>query len=161
MQDLQRIAPLKRGRARAIASALAAAALLGGCGSEPSRAVPVACKAEIPAIDRALAAAPGEVRLGGRTISDCFSRPSDSADIQALGLAYLPVVERLADAARAHPRGAAALRLGFLVAAIHRGAGQAQGVFAQLERRIDQELIGVRTASPAYRRGARAGRVHG
>ena len=160
MEDLQRIAPLNRGRSRTIAVAVAAAAL-AGCGSEPSRDVPAACKQQSAAVERALAAAPGVVRIGGVRLSHCFSRPSDSGDVQALGLTYLPVAEHLAEAARAHPRGVAALRLGFLVAAVHRGAAHAQGVYSELERRLAQELAGVDTGSPAYRRGERAGRDHG
>lgn len=159
MEDLQRIAPRNRGESGAIATALAILAL-AGCGSEPSQQVPVECKSGPDAVRRALASAPGEVRLGGRRLSECFSPGSDAGDGQALGFAIVPVAERLAARAQADPSGPAALRLGFLVGAVHRGAARG-GVYAELERRVRQVLAGVDTTSPAYRRGERAGRAHG
>jgi hypothetical protein len=157
---LQRIVTPNRGRSRAFASLLAAAAL-GGCGSEPSGTVPVACKEGPGALQRALVSVPGEVRLGGTRVSDCFPRASDPGDVQALGLTFLPAVERLAVQVRLHPRGPAALRLGFLIAAVHRGAERGQGIYSELEHRLDGELAGTDTSSPSYRRGERAGRDHG
>ena len=118
------------------------------------------CKVAPDAVVRALARAPGEVRLGARRPSECFAPGSEAGDVQALGLALIPAAERLAPEARAHPRGAAALRLGFLVGAVHRGAERG-GVYAELERRVRQELTGVDTTSPAYRRGLRAGLARG
>jgi hypothetical protein len=159
VQDLQRIGRRNRGRPGALATLLAVLAA-SGCGSEPSRVVPVECKSGPAAVQRALAKAPGDVRLGTRRLSDCFAPGSDSADAQALGFAIVPVAERLAPQARAHPRGAAALRLGFLIGAVHRGAARG-GVYAELERRVRQVLAGVDTTSPAYRRGERAGRTRG
>ena len=159
MQDLQRIASLNRGRAGAAATALAALTL-AGCGSEPSNDVPVECKVAPAALVRALERAPGDVRLGGRRVSECFAPGTDAGDEQALGLAIVPAAERLAPQARAHPVGPAALRLGFLVGAVHRGAARGI-VYAELERRVRLELTGVDTSSAAYRRGERAGRAHG
>jgi hypothetical protein len=138
-----------------------AAAALGGCGSEPSGAVPVACKDGPAALERALGAAPGDVRLDGTRVSECFTRASGPGDVQALGLTYLPEVERLAARVRSHPGGPAAVRLGFLIGAVHRGAGRGQGIYSELEHRLDGELAGVDTGSPDYRRGERAGREHG
>jgi hypothetical protein len=159
VEDLQQIARRNRGRSGAAATALAVL-VLAGCGSEPSSRVPVECKVAPAAVERALASAPGDVRLGGRRLSECFAPGSDAGDGQALGLAIVPAAERLAPDARAHPRGAAALRLGFLVGAVHRGAARG-GVYAELERRVRQVLAGVDTGSPSYRRGERAGRGHG
>ena len=159
MEDLQRIGTGKRAGFAALASALALGAL-SGCGSEPSRSVPVECKEAATAVERALAAAPGDVRLGGVRLSDCFAVGSDSADGQSLGLTFLPVVERLAAQVRPRPGGRAALRLGFLMGAIRKGAAHGR-VYAELERRIEGELSGVDTAAPAFRRGERAGRDHG
>ena len=156
---MQRIARRNRAESGALATALAVL-VLAGCGSEPSRDVPVECKSGPDAVRRALARAPGDVRLGGRLLSECFAPGSDAGDAQALGFAIVPVAERLADEAHARPRGPAALRLGFLVGAVHRGAGRG-GVYAELERRVGQVLAGVDTTSPAYRRGERAGRDHG
>jgi hypothetical protein len=155
VEDLQRIG--RRKRVRTAIPAIALALLVpSGCGSEPSSRVPVECKVAPNTVERALAAAPGGVRLGGRRLSECFAPGSDAGDGQALGLA----AESLAPEARAHPRGAAALRLGFLIGAVHRGAARGR-VYAELERRVRQVLAGVDTTSPAYRRGERAGRAHG
>ena len=159
VEHLQRIAAHNQSGLRALALAVAVAAL-AGCGSEPSRAVPVECKQASRALGRALARAPGDVRIGGRRISDCFVPGSDSADQQELGGTFLPVAERLAVDARAHPRGPAPLRLGFLIGSVRRGAAQG-GVYAELVRRLEQELAGVDTGAPAFVRGSRAGRAHG
>jgi hypothetical protein len=159
VEDLQRIG--RRKRVRTAIAAIALALLVpSGCGSEPSSRVPVECKVAPNAVERALAAAPGDVRLGGRRLSACFAPGSDAGDGQALGLALVPAAESLAPEARAHPRGAAALRLGYLIGAVHRGAARGR-VYAELERRVRQVLAGVDTTSPAYRRGERAGRAHG
>src|SRR3954462_4531138 len=85
VQDLQRIAPLNRGRSGAFWAGMAAL-VLAGCGSEPSGRVPVECKAPPRAVVRALARAPGVVRLGGRRLSACFAPGGDGADVEALGL---------------------------------------------------------------------------
>lgn len=159
MEDLQRIERRKRGRSRAAATALALL-VVAGCGSEPSSEVPAACKVAPGAVARALGSAPGDVRLGGRRLSECFAPGSDAGDGQALGLALVPAAEALASGARAHPRGAAALRLGFLTGAVHRGAARGR-VYAELERRVELESAGVDTGSSAYRRGLRAGLDHG
>ena len=159
MEDLQRIVRRNRGRPGTAATALAAF-LLAGCGSEPSSDVPVGCKVAPAAVLRALAAAPGEVRLGGRRLSECFAPGGEAGDVQALGLALVPAAERLAPQARARPRGAAALRLGFLVGAVQRGAQRGR-VYTELERRVRLELTGVDTSSPPYRRGLLAGRARG
>jgi hypothetical protein len=159
VEDLQRIAGSNRGSSRAVSAALVAI-VLAGCGSEPSSQVPVGCKVAPREVVRAVAAAPGEVRLGGRRVSECFAPGGEAGDVQALGLAIVPAAERLAPAARAHPRGPAALRLGFLMGAVHRGAERGR-VYAELERRVRLETAGVDTSSPAYRRGLSAGLARG
>jgi len=156
VQDLQRIARANRGRS----AWFAVIAVLAGCGSEPSRSVPAACRDAPATVVRALARAPGEVRVGGTRISDCFAPGSDPADQEALGLTLLPAVRDLAAEADADPNGPAALRLGFLIGAVRRGAARG-GVYAELQRRLEQELVGVDTGSPGYASGERAGRAHG
>ncbi|MFL5782694.1 MAG: hypothetical protein ACJ760_15355 [Thermoleophilaceae bacterium] len=136
------------------------AIVLAGCGSEPSSQVPVGCKVAPSEVVRALAAAPGEVRLGGRRVSECFAPGGEAGDVQALGLAIVPAAERLAPRARAHPRGPAAIQLGFLVGAVRRGAERGR-VYAELERRVRLETTGVDTASRAYRSGLNAGLARG
>jgi hypothetical protein len=156
VEDLQRIAAGNRGTL----VWFAVIALVAGCGSEPSRSVPGACKDARAAVEGALARAPMDVRVGGVRLSECFVPGSGSGDQQALGLTFLPAAEHLAAAARADPGGASALRLGFLIGAVRRGAVRG-GVYAELTRRLEQELAGVDTRSSAYLRGERAGRARG
>src|SRR5437588_6424697 len=120
-QDLQRIGARNRGTPGRFAVALAAAALVAGCGSEPSHAVPAACAQGPGPLERALARAPGEVKLGGTRPSACFVRGGDPGGVESLGLTFLPAAEHLAVEARAQPRGPAAMRLGFLIGAVRRG----------------------------------------
>ena len=123
--------------------------------------VPVACKESSAAIQAALRRAPGDVRVGGTRLSDCFARASDQADVQSVGLSFLPAAERLASDARSHAGGEASLRLGFLIGATHRGADRAQGIYSEFVRRLESELNGVDVQAPAYRTGRRAGLDHG
>jgi hypothetical protein len=148
VEDLQRIGTGNRAGFAAIA---ALALAIGGCGSEPSRDVPAACKSPA-AVVHALGQAPEGVRIGARRLSDCFVAGADAADVEGVGLAFLPVVQRLAG----DPRGTNAVRLGFLVGAVRRGVAGGK-VYAELGHRIEQELIGVDTSTPGFRRGLRAG----
>jgi hypothetical protein len=133
---------------------------LVGCGSEPSHTVPAACTAGPAALERALARAPEDVTLGGTRPSACFVRGGEPGGVQSLGLTFLPATEDLGSEARANPSGPAALRLGFLIGAVRRGTARG-GVYAELVRRIEQELSGVNTRAPAFRTGLRAGLTHG
>jgi len=160
VQDLQRIGARNRGTPRRFAVALAATVLYAGCGSEPSRTVPAACTRGPAPLERALTRAPGDVTLGGTRPSACFVRGGDPGGVESLGLTFLPAAEHLAAEARARPRGPAALRLGFLVGAVRRGTARG-GVYAELVRRIEQELTGVHTHAPGFRSGLRAGLAHG
>ena len=159
VQVLQRMPSAKRGKALA---ALAIALSVGGCSSDgDDGAAPVACKEGPDALRAALARAPARVELDGTPLSDCFTRGAERADVQQVGAAQVSVAASLADAARLRPSGPEALQLGYLVGAARRGASETQGVHDELVRRIEQELNGVDTRSPAYTRGFRAGRSRG
>jgi hypothetical protein len=159
VQVLQRMASAKRGKALA---ALAIALSLGGCSSDgDDGTAPVACKKGPDSLRAALARAPARVELDGTPLSECFTRAAESADVQQVGAAQVSVTAALADAARLRPEGPEALQLGYLVGAARRGAAATQGVHDELVRRIEQELNGVDTRSPAYLRGYRAGRSRG
>ena len=160
VQDLQRIGAPKRGRSPWIGVALAVAAL-AGCAREASTTVPAPCTRGRGAVRMALVAAPGDVRLDGRRISECFVRGADQAAVQEAGVVFLPVAERLAPEVRARPSSPAALRLGFLMGAIRRGTADTQGIYSELMRRLGQELSGVDLRSATYLRGQRAGAGHG
>ena len=154
VQLLQGIGRANWGRSAWIACVVAGA-LVAGCGSEPSRAVPAACK-DRSQIERALLRAPGQVRVAGQPLSGCFVSGADAGDVEAVGFTFVPVVERLAR----HPRGRNALQLGYLIGAVRRGVAGGNG-YAELGRRIEQELAGVDTTDPDFTRGLTAGRAHG
>lgn len=142
--------------------ALLAGLALAGCGREEEAQLPAACRVGAPAVAAALREAPGDVRLdGGTPLSDCLVRTSEQGDVLLVGEVYLQVAARLADAAAAAPSGPAALRLGYLMGAVRRGAEETQGIYDELLRRIEQETARVDRTSPAYRRGERAGRQSG
>lgn len=132
-----------------------------GCGNSDVVAAPE-CLDGPEAIRRALDAAPGEVRLQGRTrLSECFKQAANEADVQSVGLHFLTVAQQLGDEVRAAPRSEAAVQLGYLVAAVRRGARTDTGVHFEITRRIEQELVGLPIDTPDFRRGLEAGRRSG
>jgi hypothetical protein len=137
---------------------------LGACGSSQPAALPFACTGEPSSIVRALEAAPGAVALSdGTRLSGCvrLAAPRDG-DMQSLGLALTRVADGLRDGAAADP--VAALRLGYLVGAVRRGAAQTPGLAAQLARRMEQlASFGIVAEAPRreLRRGMRLGEAAG
>ncbi len=138
-------------------AAVLCAIALAGCGND-AHPPSAACTGGPAPLRRALAAAPHEVTLGGEPISACFTKGSDADDIQRVGSAWVTVAGELADAARRRPEGDAALRLGFLVGAAHRGSGNSPGLHMDLVRRLDQEALPLRARSSALRAGLRDGK---
>jgi hypothetical protein len=108
-------------------------------------------------VPKALAAAPGQVRVQGTRLSDCFTRAADPAEIQQVGAVFIGAAERLAARARENPHSAAALQLGYLIGAMRHGTSHTQGIHYETRRRIEQELIGVNTRAPEFVEGERAG----
>jgi len=144
------------------AAGAAAAAFASGCGSgnDPP---PAACSDGARTVLGALRKAPGDVALeDGTRVSTCVRRSLDTGEIQTLGFTYLAVANT---ELKLMPRSdAAALRLGFLVGAVRRGASKTNGIQLELVRRLDQVAgvggpPGPRRA--AYRRGMAAGEEHG
>lgn len=132
-------------------------ALLAGCGEDTQSALPAACTTRGPEpIAKALTDAPRTVRVDGVSLSSCFSRESDNADVQVMGGNLLAVAQRLRDSAAAAPNGKAAVELGYLLGAARRGANST-GVHEELVRRLESE--GIRSA--AFSRGRRAGLATG
>jgi hypothetical protein len=148
-------------RARiAIALALLALPALAGCGREES-STPVACLEGSAVYVKALADAPGEVRLGGETpISDCLVESQQGGSLATVGTALVTAATELNTAARAEPGGEANLQLGYLVGAASRGAERTEGIHADLIRRL---TVGARYAPgrqplpPAFLATYRAG----
>jgi hypothetical protein len=143
---------------RVVALVLALAVAAAGCGSDDRERLPAACTAGPGAIAKALAAAPGAVRIDGVAISHCFTRGASGTDEQLMGGNLLAVAQRLHDAAATDPEGRAALQLGYLLGAVRRGASRS-GVHAELARRLQMEQVDVRSA--AFARGRRAGGARG
>jgi hypothetical protein len=132
--------------------------LVVGCGNDEHR-VPVACLEGN--LQKALASAPGEVRIEGTRPSECFTRAANPAEIQQVGAHFIGATEKLAAAARAKPGSPATLQLGYLIGAVRRGAGHTQGIHYETQRRIEQELSGVNTHAPAFVEGEKAGEKNG
>ena len=135
--------------------------LVVGCGNSDVVAAPE-CLDGADAITRALERAPDEVRLAGRTrLSDCFKAAASESDVQSVGIYFLTAAQQLADEVRSAPRSDAAVQLGYLLAAVRRGARTDTGVHFETTRRIEQELESVPTDTPEFRRGLAAGRRSG
>jgi hypothetical protein len=133
--------------------------------AEPPR-FPQGCLTGVDGAQRALEAAPGDVRLGGFRISTCVRRaaPSD-ANLQAMGLLLTQVADDLGTRARVERSPELALRLGFLAGAVQRGTGDDSGVAVELGRRVGRSAFRLDEAPPEVRealeRGLAAGRATG
>ncbi len=138
---------------------LLAAALLAGCGGDDE--LPAACGQGEQAVASALASAPQAVRIDGVAISSCMTDAADASDVQALGTAVNAVAAKLADVAEERPDSTEAVRLGYLVGAVELGSTKSQGLHAELQRRLEEEVGRVDRSSPAFQRGERAGRKLG
>ncbi len=132
---------------------------LAACGDDES--LPAACSRGPAAVQSALLAAPGPVRVAGTPISTCVEEASDADELQAVGAGLVGAATGLSDAARRRPGGRAELRLGYLVGSARRGAGRESGERAELVRRLEQEAQSLESSRAAYRRGVEAGRRSG
>jgi hypothetical protein len=148
----------------AIACACLGALLAAGCGGRDD-STPVACLDGASAYLSALAAAPGEVKLGGETpIGDCLAQNQKGGDLATVGGALVEAATELNAEARAKPGGAASLQLGYLIGAAQRGADSTEGIHADLIRRL---AVAARYApdrrplSPAFYRAYRSGYAAG
>src|SRR5690349_9510916 len=87
----------------------ALAALAAGCGRGEAT-TPTACFEGVGAYEKALASAPGEVRVGGETlISECLAENQEGGDLAQVGEALVETATKLDAEARAEPGGAANL----------------------------------------------------
>jgi hypothetical protein len=141
-----------------IAATAILAVALAGCGSGSAKP-PEACMGDSAALLRALASAPAQVRVGGKPISDCFTRNQDGDSLQALSTGLLGAAQTLGDRARGGNKQAA-LELGYLIGAATRGA-QHTGVAGEVVRRLRAETAVGATRQAAYDRGLRAGLAGG
>jgi hypothetical protein len=147
---------------------LACLIAIAGCGSQ-DETTPVACLEGPAAYEKALAAAPAEVLLGGETlISDCLVRNQQGGDLATVGEAMVTVATKLNAEARAEPGGAANLQLGYLLGAVQRGAEHGEGIHTDLVRRLTVAARYTPGTQPlpskflsTYREGFDAGRSSG
>jgi hypothetical protein len=124
-------------RRPAVWLAASAALTLGGCSSGDD-STPDACLAPARDYVAALEAAPDEVELGGETpISECVVAAQSPADLAGAGEAMIEAATELNSAARRDPSGEETVRLGYLVGAVQKGAGETGGIHADLVRRLD------------------------
>src|SRR2546421_3094720 len=135
--------------------------LLGaaGCSTERPK-LPASCRDQPERIAAALRTAPATVRLpDGTRLSTCLQRARSDAELQDVGITFTHVADALA--ARVARSDAAAVQLGYLIAAARRGAERTNGVGLELQRRLEQ-TIGLDGPPPARRaafaRGGPAGR---
>jgi len=144
------------------ASVLALALLMGACGNNTPR-MPSACTGtDAAGYERALAAAPGDVRLpGGTSISQCLWRVRTDAELQNLGAIVHVVAEDLAGRAREQADADAARELGYLGAAVAVGAHRSNGISAELARRVETAASGLDAGPPAVARALREGQAAG
>src|SRR4051812_16803354 len=98
-----------------------AGSLVAGCGDTSDRKLPAGCLEGPSEVRAALAAAPGDVRVGGRRLSECFPRAGSQENVEGVGTVFVAAAQRLADQAQQRANRTAALRLGFLIGAAHRG----------------------------------------
>ena len=118
--------------------AIAAALALAACSSDDEDSTPAACLAPAGDYVSALEAAPGEVRLGDETpISACLVGGQSPAELAGVGESMVEAATELNAAARRDPKGDDTVRLGYLVGAVQRGAGETGGIHADLVRRLD------------------------
>jgi hypothetical protein len=134
--------------------------LVAGCGTQDQPNMPAACLDD-HAVATLLKHAPDPARFAdGKTkLSDCLVVTSDTADIQDFAREVLDEATFLRKSARRDPGGRALLELGYLRGALHRGADA--GFQDEFLRRLDDELLGVDTKAPDFRRGETSGNVNG
>jgi hypothetical protein len=122
------------------ASAAGIAALLvllaAGCGSTDDT-TPVACLEGAGAYLRALDAAPGQAKLGGKVpLGECLPQNQKAGELATVGTAMVAAATKLNAEARADPGAAANLQLGYLLGAAQRGADATNGIHVDLIRRL-------------------------
>jgi hypothetical protein len=127
---------MRRLAALALAPIVLALAL-AACGTA-EEGTPVACLEGSKAYLKALEDAPEPVRLpGGTRISDCLAKNQAGGELARIGGSMVRAATTLNSEARRDPGGPAAIRLGFLLGAVERGAEDTAGIHSELVRRLE------------------------
>lgn len=109
-----------------------------GCGSDEPPETPTACLNPAADYVEALADAPGEVRLAGKTaISDCLVEEQEGGALAQVGGSLIDTAERLNARVRQTDDERAVVALGYLVGAVQEGASRTGGIHADLVLRLD------------------------
>jgi hypothetical protein len=117
---------------------LATALALTACGSDSSADAPDACLQGPSAYLDALEEAPAPVRLERSVaISDCLTDGQDAGELAAVGQSLVAASTKLNAEGRRNPAGPAPVELGYLVAAVAKGAEETSGIHDDLVRRIE------------------------
>jgi hypothetical protein len=148
---------------RLTAAALALCALAAaGCGTTQDDAAPAACLSTNQGYLRALAQAPGRVRLGGSTpISACLVAEQEAGQLANIGQELIVAATKLNVEARQDPSGAAPVQLGYLIGAVSKGADP---IHTDLVRRLNSAAQFSETGtnlSTAFQRGFARGYAAG
>ena len=119
--------------------------LLAGCGNADVKVDP-GCTDTVAAMRAQVA------RMA--PLAHCFQNAASSADVQTLGANVIETAHQLADEVRKAPHSHAAVELGYLVGVVRENA---DGVHYETGRRVEQEIAGLPTDTPEFRRGLAAG----
>ena len=123
---------------RSAQPAVILALVLAGCGSQDEMSPPACIEVDPAPVALALERVPAPVALpDGSSLSTCVRLLARSgSELQTLGGRLMRVADDLHAQAQDDP--VAALRLGYLVGAVRRGAAQTPGLASNLARRIEQ-----------------------
>ena len=117
---------------------VAAALAVAGCGSDDSPSTPTACLAPASGYLRALAAAPGPVRLDGETpISSCLVEDQPTGILQTVGKSVIGAATELNRQVLSGGGRKRVVELGYLVGAVQEGASGTGGIHRDLVLRLD------------------------
>jgi hypothetical protein len=150
----------------ALAVAVAATALIAGCGSSQDDQAPAVCMVGNETYLKALERAPAPVLLGSTTpISDCLVPEQDAGQLADVGHEMVVAATKLNVEARRDPGGEAAVELGYLLGAVSKGADP---IHTDLVRRLNASAHFSQTGGTlpasferAFGRGYAAGRQSG
>lgn len=119
-------------------AALATALTLTACGSDSSSEAPEACLQGPGAYLDALESSPAPVRLDRSVaISDCLTEGQGAGELAVVGRSLVSASTKLNAEGRRSPTGAAPVELGYLVAAVAKGAEDTGGIHEDLVRRVE------------------------
>jgi hypothetical protein len=125
-------------RIRLILAGTVALLTLAGCGSDDEPETPAACLQPATAYLEALEAAPGEVRLEGKTaISSCLVDDQASGALQTVGKSVVDAATELNSRILRDPDPRTIVELGYLVGAVQEGASETGGIHQDLVLRLD------------------------